>query len=120
MSRAKYLVLGVVAGLALSPAARAFQESQAGVASSQQSIPGVTVVQPGTPPVLLGDEPASAPSSSGIEVRIPGLGRLGVLPKFDFGLDLLYGVNQQGAETDRWRVDRPDDVRIGGSLRHRF
>ena len=35
---------------------------------------------------------------SGSVVRIPGLGALGVLPKLDFGLELLYGD------------DRPDVV----------
>jgi len=34
-------------------------------------------------------------SESGTEVRIPGLGKVGVLPKLDFGLELLYGATDQ-------------------------
>ena len=32
---------------------------------------------------------------TGTEIRIPGLGKLGVLPKMDFGLELLYGAADQ-------------------------
>lgn len=33
--------------------------------------------------------------STGTEIQIPGLGTIGVLPKLDFGLELLYGANGQ-------------------------
>ena len=31
---------------------------------------------------------------TGTEVRIPGFGKVGVLPKLDFGLELLYGATE--------------------------
>ena len=39
----------------------------------------------------------AAKTDSGTEIRIPGLGKLGTLPKMDFGLELLYGAT----ETDK-------------------
>jgi len=42
--------------------------------------------------------------ASGTEVRIPGLGKLGVLPKFDFGLELLYGEQKTSSKRPTARV----------------
>jgi hypothetical protein len=57
-------------------------------------------------------------SSPGTEVRIPGIGTVGVLPKLDFGLELLYGANEQkGAFPDK---SSPDDVQLRGTIKHRF
>jgi hypothetical protein len=54
----------------------------------------------------------------GTEVRIPGLGTVGVLPKLDFGLELLYGANEQkGPFPDK---SSPDDVQLRGTIKHRF
>jgi hypothetical protein len=54
----------------------------------------------------------------GTEVRIPGLGKVGVLPKLDFGLELLYGANEQkGTFEDK---ANPDDVQLRGTIKHRF
>ena len=61
----------------------------------------------------------SAPKSDeGTEIRIPGLGKLGTLPKMDFGLELLYGANEQkGPIQDK---TDPDDVQLRGTIKHRF
>jgi len=57
-------------------------------------------------------------STPGTEVRIPGLGKVGVLPKLDFGLELLYGANEQkGTIEDK---TSPDDVQLRGTIKHRF
>jgi hypothetical protein len=53
----------------------------------------------------------------GTEVRIPGVGKVGVLPKLDFGLELLYGNEQKGAYSDK---GNPDDVQLRGTIKHRF
>jgi hypothetical protein len=54
----------------------------------------------------------------GTEVRIPGLGKVGVLPKLDFGLELLYGANEpKGTFEDK---TSPDDVQLRGTIKHRF
>ena len=57
---------------------------------------------------------------SGAEVRIPGLGSLGVLPKLDFGLELLYGDGQAQAVTPQEEEADSDGLRIRGTLKHRF
>jgi hypothetical protein len=54
----------------------------------------------------------------GTEVRIPGLGTVGVLPKLDFGLELLYGANDQ--KTPFPDKSGSDDVQLRGTIKHRF
>lgn len=63
----------------------------------------------------------SVAPSTGTEVRIPGLGKLGILPKLDFGLELLYGVNEKSLDERRLLPEQSEDgVGIRGTLRHRF
>ena len=54
---------------------------------------------------------------TGTEVRIPGFGKVGVLPKLDFGLELLYGATEQKGVPDK---PEPSDVQIRGTIKHRF
>jgi hypothetical protein len=54
---------------------------------------------------------------TGTEVRIPGFGKVGVLPKLDFGLELLYGATEQKGLPDK---PEPSDVQIRGTIKHRF
>ncbi len=61
-----------------------------------------------------------AQSSGGTEVRIPGLGKLGVLPKMDFGLELLYGANEQPKPAEPEGEGPADDLTIRGSMKHNF
>lgn len=61
----------------------------------------------------------SAGSTAGTEVRIPGLGKLGVLPKMDFGLELLYGANE-GRPTPEVEQNVPDDLTVRGTVKHNF
>ena len=56
-------------------------------------------------------------SGKGTEVRIPGLGKLGVLPKLDFGLELLYGAGRAKVKEDE---PSPDDLTIRGSVKKKF
>jgi len=120
MQRLRWVLVCGVLG-ALSSAALAFQESKGGVAGQQQPQAGAQGAPRG-PTLDLKDTGVSIAPSAGVEVRIPGLGKLGVLPKFDFGLELLYGVNEQKAtETERQGQTVPaDDMQIRGSLKHRF
>jgi hypothetical protein len=83
-----------------------------------------------------GDKPASSPSAlqlpgldlkmpesgsgggAGTEVRVPGVGSVGTLPKLDFGLELLYGANEPvGRSDDR---SQPSDLQIRATIKHRF
>jgi hypothetical protein len=69
----------------------------------------------------LGSSSTAPVGKSGTEVRIPGLGTLGVLPKLDFGLELLYGVNEdKRIEPEKLPNDTDEGVQIRGTLRHRF
>jgi hypothetical protein len=122
MVRFSWVLAGIVAG-GVSTAALAFQESAGGVANGQQP-PSPTAPAPTGAGLDLKDTGTSVdPAAGGVEVRIPGLGKLGVLPKFDFGLELLYGVNEQrdGQAQQQGAPGVPaDDVQIRGSLKHRF
>lgn len=57
--------------------------------------------------------------NSGTEVKIPGLGTVGKIPKLDFGLELLYGASDPKTGVPETKDD-PNDVRIRGTLKHRF
>ncbi|MEZ5853212.1 MAG: hypothetical protein R3D67_00145 [Hyphomicrobiaceae bacterium] len=121
MQRLKWM-LACAAVVVLSTSAPAFQETKGGVAEGQQ---GGAQIAPGaveSPNLELKDTGVSVAPSTGVEVRIPGLGKLGVLPKFDFGLELLYGLNEaKGRDTpDRLPTNGDDDVQIRGSFKHRF
>jgi hypothetical protein len=114
-----------IPALALASAgALAFEETTAGVSPDRQQ----SAVSPNRrvdvkPPLNLngtGTSLDTSPPAAGTEVRIPGLGKLGVIPKLDFGLELLYGGREERApEPDRNRAET-DDVHIRGSIRHRF
>jgi len=104
----------------IGTAALAFEQQSGGTAT--------------TPPAAT--EPASDPKSGLVtpdaanksgnetEISIPGLGKLGVLPKMDFGLELLYGA----AETEKTGDDTreptisadDDDLRVRGTIKHHF
>jgi hypothetical protein len=72
------------------------------------------------------DKPAAGMSmpnqpirGTGAEIRIPGLGSVGTLPKFDFGLELLYGAGEPKGTRDDLKQD-PNDLQIRGTLKYRF
>ncbi len=64
-----------------------------------------------TPELHLGQTPST-------EVNIPGLGKVGVLPKLDLGLEILHGANEQkGPLQDK---TNSDDVQLRGTVKYRF
>ena len=110
----KYLGLGLLLALA-STSAMGFQEESQPVAPSAPSSSSA----PAVPEAELAPGPAGKPQSSGTEVRIPGLGKLGVLPKMDFGLELLYGASEPKPAEEE--LDTPaDDLTIRGTIKHPF
>lgn len=117
MKRMKSLGLAVALAFA-STAAYAFQEQSTGTMAPPAGSDAVKVAP--TPELDLSGAEAAKPSS-GTEVRIPGLGRLGILPKMDFGLELLYGAADQ-KQPDPLPGDQPlsDDLTIRGTVKHRF
>lgn len=123
MTTMRRLAIAVALAVGSHAAALAFQETTVG-GSEEKKAP--------VAPVL--ELPKSVPDASkglsltpgginlgktpGTEVRIPGLGTVGVLPKLDFGLELLYGANEpRGIPQDK---SDPDDVQIRGTIKHRF
>ena len=115
---------GFVVALALATAlvaghgAFAFQEQKGSTPPAAEAAPAPAEAAPGDAKAGMADD--SAPKAeTGTEIRIPGLGKLGVLPKMDFGLELLYGA----AETPAQPVPSPnpdDDLTVRGSVKHRF
>jgi len=106
----------------MGQAALAFQETTIGGEGSKA--PAAAVLElPKAPVGTSKDLNLAAPGlhlgqTPGTEVRIPGLGTVGVLPKLDFGLELLYGANEQkGLLQDK---TNPDDVQLRGTIKHRF
>ena len=104
-------------------AGAAFEETTIG-GGEQKAAPAAPVLELPKSPLdgvkglnITGNE-LNLGKTSGTEVRIPGIGSVGVLPKLDFGLELLYGANEQkGLPQDK---TNPDDVQIRGTIKHRF
>jgi hypothetical protein len=74
-------------------------------------------------PPAAGVQPAApaAKPETGTEIRIPGLGKLGTLPKMDFGLELLYGAADGKAPQDPVPEDKDNqNLMIRGSVKHNF
>ncbi len=120
------MLFAVLAGAlgVFAQAALAFEESAPNAASGPEDKPAAAVSgveapkspAPGkglslkTPEVSFGE-------GTGTEVRIPGFGKVGVLPKLDFGLELLYGATEAKGLPDK---QEPSDVQIRGTIKHRF
>lgn len=96
----------------------AFQEQKAGSAPAQLQ---KSADAPLESRLNLSDELATSNAETGTEIRIPGLGKLGVLPKMDFGLELLYGAaDQKLPDGPVETAPTPDDLLIRGTMKHRF
>ena len=116
MKRVRTLVVGALLVVA-SSAAMAFDVQQGAQAPGAE----VRTAPLGSSEAPLGADLSMTESNNapaGTEVRIPGLGRLGVLPKMDFGLELLYGA----ADPKQPEATEPstDGVVVRGTVKHRF
>lgn len=114
----------IIAALLGSPA-YAFKETpidNAPAQAEQKSLnsESAAVKKPATLPdgvALSESNEHSATLEKSFQFRIPGLGEKGVLPKLNFGLELLYSAQ----DADPAIEDQPaDDVTIKGTLRHKF
>jgi len=112
MAWSRKVVLGAALALA-STAAFAFQEERQNPGSPQA--PAAKAVEA---PVALSPSDIAPPSAKGTEVTIPGLGKLGVLPKMNFGLELLYGATEPKKVEEE--PQDSDGLTIRGSIKHRF
>ncbi|MDX2289574.1 MAG: hypothetical protein NW217_12230 [Hyphomicrobiaceae bacterium] len=107
--------IGCLAIVALSTAALAFQEQKRSSGAAGQAAESAVAPSAGVSGAKI-DKPAT-----GTVVRIPGLGELGVLPKMDFGLELLYGAAEAKTEELRRDENAPsDDLTIRGRIKHNF
>jgi len=107
-----FKLIGLAAGLALvSSAAFAFQEQKSASPATAE-----TATQQSAAPLA----PDAVPGTKGTAVRIPGLGTLGVIPKMDFGLELLYGAADQSNKRPDPSKTEQDDVLVGGRIKHKF
>ena len=107
------LGLGVALALCVNTSSVALEEQK-----------GAVAVQPPTaeaPKANVQDGAAVAKPNTGTEIRIPGLGKLGTLPKMDFGLELLYGAAEGKPQTENVvPLDESGDLTIRGSVKHEF
>jgi hypothetical protein len=108
-----FLSLGLLLALA-STSALGFQEQNGDVVA-----PGAAQAVETPADAALAPGAAAKPAAAGTEVRIPGLGKLGILPKMDFGLELLYGASEP-KPSDEDREVPTDDLTIRGSIKHPF
>ena len=113
MISVRMILLGGLLGI-VSQAALAFTETTSGgqtaaPAGSSKAVPGVDL---STPP---------AARTIGPEIKLPGLGTIGALPKLDFGLELLYGASpQNNPQLDKNDRNDKGDAQIRGTLKYRF
>lgn len=111
-------VFALVMSVAAGTHSLAFQEQKAGSAPAQLQ---KSADAPLESRLNLSDELSTSNAETGTEIRIPGLGKLGVLPKMDFGLELLYGAaDQKLPDGPVETAPTPDDLLIRGTMKHRF
>lgn len=114
------VALALAAALVAGHGAYAFQEQKGSTAQPTEAAPAPAETAPGDDKAGLSDEAGVKPEA-GTEIRIPGLGKLGVLPKMDFGLELLYGAAEaQPSGQPAPAVNPEDDLTVRGSVKHRF
>jgi hypothetical protein len=118
MTRPMRLIAALIAVGAFAQPLSAFQEE--GGPSKGAAVPSEAPAPSGAalPGKALNLKVPEVSLGQGTEVRIPGLGTVGVLPKLDFGLELLYGATDtRGRPDDK---SEPSDVQIRGTIKHRF
>lgn len=121
MKTLKIIALGLALATA-SSSAYAFQEQKSGGTPEAAPASPATPTAPAAKELGLSPDETTVKPATGTEVRIPGLGKLGVLPKMDFGLELLYGAADPGkpAETQQSPSGDQDDLTIRGTIKHRW
>ena len=114
----RYLAI-MVALVFASSAADAFQEQQIGAGPGRPAAPQPESAQ-AAPGAALGETVVPPVANGGTEIRIPGLGKLGVIPKMDFGLELLYGATDTKRKGDERTETEDQQLMIRGAIKHKF
>ena len=123
----------LVAGLALAALSAgpglAFQEAPVAGSTAGERQPVASVESDAAPSITFdASEDAEADAKGGTEIRVPGLGRLGTLPRLDFGLELLYSepgatdaaLANQGADVGSDVRESERGLQVRGSITHHF
>jgi hypothetical protein len=124
MKPMRLIITAAVLALLAQPA-MAFKQTEgspqdpAGAANDSAAQTTKPAVEPGKG-LNLAVPGLSLGKSNGTEVKIPGIGTVGVLPKLDFGLELLYGANGNEAKVMPEDKNDANDVQIRGTIKHRF
>ena len=117
MGRICGISMGAMAALlALTVPALAFQETPEAPPEAAEAAPAAPQVLP--PSVQLqtpGTAIAPGADSKGAEVF-----SFGIMPKLDFGLELLYGDQQPELQPQGTLPDEPQDVTVMGKVKRRF
>lgn len=110
------VICGLLVALIL-PVGRAdaFEQTAPAPVPEASAPPAKALESAGSAPALAPDLDAGKKDRG---LKIPGLGSFNVLPKMDFGLELLYGEPPK-ADTASDPL-RDDDVTIRGSVKRRF
>ena len=118
----RFTIFGAaVALLVAGTPAMAFKETPVGKDGSGSATEGNSAAGAGQGSTGFSAEPGAAAGSKGLDVRIPGLGKLGVLPKLDFGLDILYGATEtQRTQPTPGPGVGEDGMTIQGRIKHKF
>ena len=118
MTRPMRLIAVLLAAGALAQPAHAFQEGTAERPATSAPASEAPKGAPAGKGMGLKVPEMSIGQGTGTEVRIPGFGKVGVLPKLDFGLELLYGATDaRGLPEEK---SEPSDVQVRGTIKHRF
>jgi len=117
-------VIAAVLGLGLG-SAQAFQETELGASPAPKApaagspagsrlgvSQGLSLM---TPSQKKASEKSDKPG-----VHIPGLGNIGLLPKMNFGLELLYGEGEAREPAAKPQDAPLDELMIRGSVKHNF
>jgi hypothetical protein len=128
------LALGIALPLAIPiSGAAAFQSEPVATPQQQQSNTQAAPLSPFGQQLTLPNQPPQGPADplavtgkdGGTEVKIPGIGSVGKLPKLDFGLELLYGARSapETLQLEQRNLDQhapENDMQIKGTLSHKF
>ena len=113
MMRRPFAIVGLMAALSLGAGpALAFQETPAPPPAQAAPQAKAPALQVGNPNVL------AAPSADSKGVKVFGYS---ILPKLDFGLELLYGQEQQQLDLQQGPTFEDNgDVTVLGKVKRRF
>ncbi|MGI9386677.1 MAG: hypothetical protein ACR2OX_04545 [Methyloligellaceae bacterium] len=116
----RVLVTGFVMLITLAGRAFAFEQTEVLPKTTPEAAEAAVApkVDATAPAVDLTTPGELAEKETGPTISLPGIGKIGTLPKFDFGLELLYGEDEKIVTPDE-EADN-SDLRIRGSVKHKF